>query len=174
MVLGFFGVIAIPYISKFAKVDTSDFDWKNWLGSGAVYIMSWLALFILVINPPFSDFVEPVIEEDGLEITYQRSLNSSWVAWDTSPAIPVITSPVKINITVEIIDNSGVDKDSVTLSLNGAQDFSQKMEHLKDDRYRAIITNNNQPITGGNYKLIIKAKDINGQEQVFEKELKII
>jgi hypothetical protein len=174
MVVGIFGVIAVPYITKYAKIDTGDFDWKNWLGPGAVYIMSWLALFILVINPPFSDFVGPIIVEDELEVTYLNDLNGTWIAWDTDPVTPQIRSPVKINITVEVIDNSGVDKDSVKVSLvslKGDQDFSIKMVSRKEHQFRAIITNDNQLIPGGEYSLRIEAKDIYGKERIFEKEI---
>lgn len=166
MVFGIFAAFAIPFIAKWIKLDTSEFDWKNWVGAGAVYVMTWLAIFILVLNPPFSDFIHPVIYEDEIELTYQQSNNNTWKSWDTEPDPPILTAPVKINISVKILDNVAVDKDSVKLIIIDSMDNTTKfkMNHIKDNQYRVVITNNDQVFPKGKYSFSIEAKDVNGHK----------
>jgi hypothetical protein len=164
MVLGIFSVIALPFLSKFVKIDTNDFDWKNWIGAGAIYVLSWLAIFILVLNPPFSDFIAPEIDEEDVKFTYQQPNNETWIQWDTEPTIPTLTSPIKINMTVKVTDNSGVREDSVKLIIKGPKNFTMKMEKIKDNQYRAMLNNDDQPFKSGRYTYSIEAKDVYGHK----------
>ena len=166
MILGIFGVVVLPILIKYVKIDTSDFDWKNWVGSGAVYMMSWLAIFILVCNPPFSDFIEPEIEK--IQCTYQQSNNGTWDAWDKDPTIPTITAPIRINFSAKITDNTAIDKNSVTLKIEGPKDYERKMRHLSDDKYQIIFDNNGLTFEEGTYTYSIEAKDINGHKAVID------
>ncbi len=162
IVLGVFGVMGLPIIIKYLKIDVSDFDWKNWVGTGAVYILTWLAVFILLCNPPFSDFIEPYIDEEKLEFTYQVPDNDTWQTWDDGSDIPILVSPIKINITVKIIDNSAIDKDSVKVMIKGPQNYSMKMDYIDNDQYRTILRNNDQKFLKGKYTYSIEAKDVYG------------
>jgi hypothetical protein len=168
MALGFLAVAAIPFISKTLKIDISEFDWKNWVGAGAVYVFSWLAIFIILVNPPFSDFVEPEID---VEVHYLRegSTNQSWLAWETITEPYALRDPVKINLSIEIYDNSQIDKDTVRITIDGIKDNSIKnikMSHIKDNKYKIEFKSDNGTFPNNIYNYEIRVKDSFGNEGV--------
>ena len=170
VILGILGVLAIPIISRYIKIEIDDFDWKNWFGAGAVYVLTWLAVFILVCNPPFSDFIEPEI--DDVKFTYQQAGNNTWRSWDTDPGLirPTLTAPVNINVSAKISDNSAVDKDSVDLIIKGSKNsttYIKNMEHLEGNFYRVVFENSDQLSSNNNpYTYSIEAKDVHGHKKV--------
>jgi hypothetical protein len=176
MALGFLAVAAIPFISKFVRIDISEFDWKNWLGAGAVYVFSWLAIFIILVNPPFSDFVEPEIDE---EVSYLRLDGSgqNWTKWDTLAEINTLRTPERINFSIEISDNSQIDKDSVRITIDGILNNSiknKKMIHIKDNNYKIDLKSGNGPFPPDRYKYDIRVKDSFGNEGVKTGEFQIV
>lgn len=61
--LGLVGMASIKYILNAVKVDTSAYKLKNWLGHIGSYFFIWLAIWILLMNAPFSDFAKPTIKD---------------------------------------------------------------------------------------------------------------
>jgi hypothetical protein len=45
------------------KVDTSEFERRDWIGHGGTFLFSWLAFWILFLNVPFVDVTAPVISD---------------------------------------------------------------------------------------------------------------
>lgn len=63
------GICSIGFLIKifqFFTIDISTFERKDWLGTGAFYFFTFLAFFIICINPPFYDGSPPVIETFAL------------------------------------------------------------------------------------------------------------
>ncbi len=63
------GICSIGFLIKifqFFKIDISTFERKDWLGTGAFYFFTFLAFFIISINPPFYDGSPPVIDTFAL------------------------------------------------------------------------------------------------------------
>ncbi|MFH0815254.1 MAG: hypothetical protein V1934_00330 [Methanobacteriota archaeon] len=63
IVMGLAGFAVIYYIFIFLFKDLSGFKIKHWLMSIGGYFLTFLALWILFINPPFMDLSGPVIEK---------------------------------------------------------------------------------------------------------------
>lgn len=61
--LGLVAMGSIKYILNAVKVDTSTYKIKNWLGHIGSYFFIWLAIWVLLMNPPFSDFAKPTIND---------------------------------------------------------------------------------------------------------------
>ncbi len=179
VVIGIFAVIAIPMIANLVKIDTTGFDWKNWAGAGAIYILSWLAIFILVCNPPFSDFAAPEIYDKETKIEYQKLNNATWISWNTNEDPPTLNSPVNISIQTKITDNTEIDKESVKLTIepsltdNGTKSVFQ-MNNAKEDEYEFIINVGNLS-QGFNevFTFTIEAKDINGHKEIKSGDFRI-
>jgi hypothetical protein len=170
MALGFLAVAAIPFISRFVKINISEFDWKNWVGSGAVYIFSWLAIFIILVNPPFSDFVEPEINEE-ITYLYDNGSNKIWTKWDTLASEGnTLRNPERINFSIEISDNTQIDKDTVRITIHGTLSNStlnrnnEKMDHVKDNKFKIEFISNNGPFPEDTYNYEIRVKDSYGNE----------
>lgn len=91
---------SLRWVLPILGVDTGHFGKKEWFGTGALFFFSWLAFFILIMNPPFFDGVEPELEihvtpsaqEPGgvVDITLIATDN---VAVDTNSIVFLVTAP---------------------------------------------------------------------------------
>jgi hypothetical protein len=63
IVMGLAGFGVIYFLFKFLFKDLSAFKIKHWLMSVGGYFLTFIALWILLINPPFMDLSGPVIEK---------------------------------------------------------------------------------------------------------------
>jgi hypothetical protein len=43
-------------------ISIAAFKRRDWIGHGITYFFSWLAFWILLLNPPFGDFTNPTIQ----------------------------------------------------------------------------------------------------------------
>ncbi|MCD6512873.1 MAG: hypothetical protein J7K61_04655 [Thermoplasmata archaeon] len=78
-----FALASIGFLAKvlqFLKIDIKSFSKKEWAGSIAFYFFTWLALFILLINPPFYDASPPVIDVVMLPEIQEIGQNASVIA----------------------------------------------------------------------------------------------
>ncbi len=94
-----FAMASIGFLAKilqFLKIDISSFSKKEWLSSISFYFFTWLAFFILFINPPFYDASPPKIEVVVLPAVQQINENAS--------------------IFARITDNVGISKAEINLS----------------------------------------------------------
>ncbi len=64
-IVAFFAGLGIMFLLKWiyplVRVDTSQWKRRDWMGHGVTFFFSWLAFWILLLNPPFSDLTNPVI-----------------------------------------------------------------------------------------------------------------
>ena len=62
-IVAFFAGIGMMFLLKwifpFLKVDISQYKRKDWIGHGTTFFFSWLAFWILLLNPPFADLTAP-------------------------------------------------------------------------------------------------------------------
>ncbi|HTD80918.1 MAG TPA: hypothetical protein VK723_02080 [Thermoplasmata archaeon] len=74
VVAGFAGLgmmFLLKWIFPLLNVDISGYKRKDWLGHGVTFFFSWLAFWILLLNPPFADLTNPVIlgvAVDGISV----------------------------------------------------------------------------------------------------------
>ena len=73
------------------------------------YFFTWLAIFVVALNPPFADVSGPAIK--GLKAT-QPSMQ--WNLTDGSPPTIKVTKAGSITIVVRLVDPSGIKDSSVT------------------------------------------------------------
>jgi len=84
-----FAVASIGFLArilKYVKVDIKSFSKKEWLGSISLYFFTWLAFFILFMNPPFYDASPPKIEVSVLPLIQEAGQNASIFARITDNA----------------------------------------------------------------------------------------
>src|SRR5712691_591180 len=64
--LAFFAGIAVGagmyFIFPLIGIRTEKFKRRDWTSHGITYFFSWLAFWIILLNPPFGDFVDPTIQ----------------------------------------------------------------------------------------------------------------
>lgn len=95
---GIIGLGALYLILPRFKVDLNAMNKKSWLNFVFAFGLTWLAVVIIAMNPPFSDLAEPIIESRTLRIQEHNA------TVDT------------VGITVMIRDNYRLDEERLTLT----------------------------------------------------------
>ena len=134
----------IKYIFTRINIDLTDFGKKNWLGSYAIYFITWLIIFIVLVNPPFYDDEAPRIQVSVL---------------------PVIQEPGgDIMIVAKITDNLEIDKNSISLEIVGPDEnvtILTPSSFDKDDIIVIFTFENNENQTR-DFSYTLTAQDVNG------------
>lgn len=89
------------------KIDLAKFERNNWLGQGATFLFTWLAVWILLLNVPFADVTPPVI----------TGVTVNGIAAPDGGSVSGLTANKNVTINATILEN-GVLTD-VNVSLYG-------------------------------------------------------
>jgi hypothetical protein len=118
--------VFLRYIFTRFGIDTTEFQRKNWFGTYATYFVTWLIIFIVLVNPPFYDDEDP-----RMEIVILPEMQE--------PGGTVI-------IVAKITDNSGIEKEDISFSLDDISISSSSFEYDNTVFYYSFEASNN--ITG--------------------------
>jgi hypothetical protein len=86
-------VLLLKYVPKAFSIDTSKLERKDWIGYGSTYFFAWLAIWVLVMNVPFSDVTPPnvIVFVDNVQV-----------------AVDYDIAGFPVNITAKATDNAGI------------------------------------------------------------------
>lgn len=178
------GMFTLKWFYTFAKVDTSSFAKKNWLGNVGSFFFTFLAVWVLLLNMPFSDHAEPTVDkaivwiDDGSTvrgIEYKLDKDTkvySWVATNASDAANTTISKFgnyTINITAKVSDNG--DLSSVKIAIRSPLTFFD-MTSIGDHRYNYSIKSDTLDPSSG-LMFFISATDDAGNIIVFRPDIAI-
>jgi hypothetical protein len=137
----------LRYIFIRLGIDLSDFQRKNWFGSYATYFISWLIIFIVLVNPPFYDDEDPRIEIAVLPEIQETGGNVLLIA--------------------KITDNVGIDQSSLSLDITDPDGNSTVLAPIEFDYDDIMVTYTfqNSENKTGDFDYSLTVKDVNGQEQ---------
>lgn len=120
-IIGFFSIFTLRYLYQKLGINLKDFEKKTWVGNGALMFFSWLLIWVLLLNPPFSDVSEPSIRNVELWVqdtggnwsrTILQASGGNYQSADSLPAGTVVK--LKVNAT----DNVEVSSVRITAKLN--------------------------------------------------------
>ncbi|UCE81214.1 MAG: hypothetical protein JSV94_01970 [Methanobacteriota archaeon] len=117
--LVFVGLYSLKYFYPFIRVDTGEFQKKNWAGNVAWFFFTFLAVWVLTFNYPISDHANPAIEDVVVWVTdndtgnvtaldYKFLSSAGTYAWVPRVGESFSLQPsanYTINITAHISDN---------------------------------------------------------------------
>ena len=84
---GLFFLITLRRVLPLLRIQTAGFKLRDWLGHSSTFFFSFLAFWILLMNPPFGDFTPPDIRgvhvngaavSDGGEVSISMSNATNW------------------------------------------------------------------------------------------------
>lgn len=137
LLVGVIYALSMRYIFLRLNFDLTDFGRKNWFGSYAIYFISWLIIFIILVNPPFYDDENPRIEVAVLPEMQEYGGT--------------------IDIVAKITDNSGVNKEDITFTVDGNSISSDNFEYIDNIfRYTHDSPTNLTEDETYNFKIIAK------------------
>ena len=99
LLFGIFTGSWLKYLFIRLNIDLTDFTKKNWFASFMIYFFTWLVVLVVIINPPFYDEEEPLVN---------------------LVVLPEMQEPGgTVKILAKITDNTGVEKQDITFTLDG-------------------------------------------------------
>lgn len=156
--VGFIAIVFLRHIYPLIGVDTSLIEKKQWAGNIVMYLFTWLAIWILLSNPPFSDFAAPNIENVGIFFGEP----GNWTKLNDSNE-KLLDYTVNVSINATIADNVKVDVETtrITIKRKAGEEFVEiengQMERIGKNRYAYILSDIDQ----GLHEYIITAEDVN-------------
>ena len=161
-VLGMAGFGSIYFLMPFLKIDIKEFKPRNWFGPVSTYIFAFLAIWVLMVNPPFNDYAGPQFISIDTEIDGQV-FTILGMANNTTNHVQLhelrIVSGDNISIDTRITDNDVMGPVSIQIGNNDAQ----AMIPSPNNHYTYEITGATVGMT-----ITITAEDANGNQKVYE------
>lgn len=144
------GFAALKPLYKLLKFDISHYARREWLGTGFLLFFTWLAFFMILLNPPFSDHSAPTVD------VY------------TSPN--AVQAGGELTIDVFVRDNAAVETFTFTFGNDTAMIADQGMlEELGNGHYRYTTT-----VTEGTYSIAALGADGAGHETLTETNVEVL
>lgn len=156
-ILGFLIIVAMGYalfrfLFRALKVDISTYQRKDYLYKGGTYLITAIALWILLLNPPFAFATPPTIQPDGVKM-YEHA-GGTWVPIPLNNTPPAISAG-EVNITAHVL-SIGSATAAIYITHNSSVSSASM---VKTSTYNfQYITN----VTAGSYSFYILAKSSSG------------
>lgn len=159
--IGIAGISFMWFIFPMFKVDVKVFKITHWLGAISTYFFLFLAVWVMLCNPPFNDFASPAIT--GLEVSWDGG--NTWLPVNaTSAGSMVISMPENNNTTTaltmfvraQVTDNENLDDSSVMIDYGTGPVL---MTPGKDDYFTMEVPNPVKLMS-----LTITASDVKGND----------
>jgi hypothetical protein len=162
MVIIIAGIISLKYLYPLFKLDPKEIEKKSWAGNIAIFFFLSLGIWILLMNPPFSDHISPEIT--SVEVYVQDS-EGGWQLLTTENSDSLISSGEYVNITADIADNGKLSEVLISVHLlNENSDYSAMTE--TDDGVYTYVSNYTASGSNTNYYYTVKAIDSSGNEHI--------
>jgi len=106
--------VALKYLISLLKIAPDGVDWKTLVGSIAIIFLLSLGIWIVMLNPPFSDQIPPEITANAI---YFDS-GTGWARYVSDGSTPIFSGN-QVNITVTVRDNDAVNSVTINVHLAG-------------------------------------------------------
>ncbi|MFP4051742.1 MAG: hypothetical protein ACLFVB_08400 [Thermoplasmata archaeon] len=168
MIGGLTGLVVIPPLLRTIGVDTGELGKKEWATDVVMYFFTFLAIWVILMNPPVNDFAHPTVNDIDVEV--QDLESGELVELDEAN----ITNGEEYNITIraKITDNVDV-KDSSVKARIIPPSGSEWKEMEKDEDHHYTIEFNDVTATNQNYKINFEVEDVNGNSATLSKTFEI-
>ena len=143
VLIGFLAIYSLKYLFPLAGFNTGEMEKKTWAGMGALFLFTWLAIWILLVNPPATDFSRPEIEK--IEVWEEE--NGTW-----APHEGPVYDGDDIMVAARVLDNGEIS--SVTLTIEKGDNTTSVNMIYRDGWYVHQMT-----VEKGVYHFTIKAED---------------
>jgi hypothetical protein len=167
--LGIIAVVFLRHIYPLIGVDTSSLEKKQWASNIVMYLFTWLAVWILLTNPPFSDLAGPAIKDDKV---YFENGPGNWTIYNDETEDKLIGG-MNISINVTIADNVEVDPETVTITIRLIDDEitgpGGSAMSYEGSRYWYVFPYNGT----GTYAYTISAKDVNNNKDTYTNSINL-
>jgi len=169
--LGLAGLVAVYFLPGFLKVDTTSFKITHWLSPISSYFFLFLAVWILMFNPPFSDQAPPDIGD--VSVNWDGTANytmaeASEFTGNNFVAIPP-TANLTLTIRANVTDNVELVVASVQISMDQVNWIQMNQLSYGSETFEYVL---NDPHSGTT--ISIRANDPGGRTNEYSFDLTTI
>lgn len=159
LIVLFGGMFALRYIYILIKIRPDEVERKTLLGNLVLFFLLFLGIWILMMNPPFSDHTAPQVSK--VMIWYQDG-NGNWVSQDpTAFTFSNIPRGATINITAKVADNGKLSSVQIGFSALPLNNMTLASDHIYE------FTKDLSELSGpGPYAFYIVAVDSSGNQAI--------
>jgi len=152
--LAFVGGIAVGfglyYILPLLGIKTDSFKRRDWTGHGVTYFFSWLAFWIILLNPPFGDFTLPSIQ--GVSVSPFSGLSSGLLCRVPTDSVTVPgTGSNSLYVLFQATDNAGLASLRVEVRPQSQPPFSVNTTLVTGDS--PCLGHEGQDVPSGSYNV---------------------
>jgi len=147
------GIFLLRYIYPLSGVNREALDTKTMIGNYALFFLLFLGLWILFMNPPFSDHTDPSIGDPVIWV----QVDGGWTELTDANRQTLIHAGDPVNITSVVTDNGQLSSVLIKVSLAGETGTYVNMTDMGDGLYQF-----NSTYSEGGYVFTIKAGDVAG------------
>jgi len=185
--LAFFAGIAVGFGMYFVfpliGIKTESFKRRDWIGHGITYFFSWLAFWIILLNPPFSNHTDPTIQAISVS-PYTPGYLDNPMHNLTCSAPSSTPFPMNGNTSIYLLfrasDNVGLGNLSVVITPSSPPIFTVTPYPISGDNrclghrtenYLGATYNATFPVGLSRYLVTITAIDTSGHRAAVEFEI---
>ncbi|UCD91783.1 MAG: hypothetical protein JSV43_05960 [Methanobacteriota archaeon] len=119
--VGFAFIFLLRYIYEFLHVEIEKFERKDWLGNGAMFFFTWLAVWVLILNMPFTDLTKPTIG-----VVYTDDCTDLYILnWtEQNMCTPTDGSTRYVTIRTRVTDNAEVQRAKINFTVGDAGEYN--------------------------------------------------
>ncbi len=162
LLLGFAGIGVVYFVLTILRVEIGSYKITHWLGVMSSYFFLFLAIWILLCNPPFSDQAGPDIKDIRIMLGNDNNYTHV-VSTETGNTITIPTPMVNITVWANITDNVELYVSSVTIV--DENDISYIISN--DGQEEEYIFKSDTITTQSGTIFTIRARDIHDIENEF-------
>ena len=175
--LAFFAGIAVGFGMYFVfpliGIKTESFKRRDWIGHGITYFFSWLAFWIILLNPPFSDHTDPTIQAISIS-PYHPGYPGDLACLPTTIGSATLgPGNNSLYVLFRASDNVGLSNVSVQVAPQGQMPYLVKPTPVTGpnqcvghrlESYLGGTYNATFPVTASAYDITIVAVDTSGRQ----------
>lgn len=162
LLVGLTGIGVVYFVLTLLRVGVHSYKITHWLGVISSYFFLFLAVWILLCNPPFSDQAGPDIR--NVEVSWGGTENYTTVTGtEIGYVMDIPSSGVNLTIRARVTDNVQLVVDSVRISVNDNNPVSMNQNETTDYIFEYELPNAQDGTV-----LTISARDVNGKVNDFE------
>ncbi|MBA3046396.1 MAG: hypothetical protein FP824_09325 [Euryarchaeota archaeon] len=114
LLAGLAGIGILWFLLPILKIDVAPFKPMQWAGVMSTYFLVFLAVWVVLCNPPFNDFATPEIRD--VQVSWDGGYaNVTTSELDVMEAL-IPNNATNITIRAQVTDNKDLNKDSVRIS----------------------------------------------------------
>ncbi|MCX6650575.1 MAG: hypothetical protein NT131_02810 [Methanomassiliicoccales archaeon] len=152
------GAVVLKNIIRIMPLDISTVENKTWLGNGVLFFFLALGIWILLLNPPFGDTINP-------EISDMQVWNGNAQLTKPFNSVP---EDQAITFNATVTDNGALSLVQFTISGSGGNTWN--MTEGSNGRYEIVHTF----VDTGTYSIVISATDDVGNVETLNMSVQVV